>query len=183
MAYNMISVREMSRSGKTTVFNEHSCQTKLGDKVLVEGTVKNGLYTLVTQSPSSGVAESAGLVADINLLHQRLAHVHVDGIRNMARAGVVEGLNIDHKHDVCRCQACVYGKSTRAPIPKQNGDRAAHVLDLVHTDVCGPFPEESLGGSLYFVSFVDDHCRYAWVYPIQAMSEVFVRFKNWLAMV
>ena len=53
----------------------------------------------------------------------------------------------------------------------------------MHTDVCGPFPVESLGGSKYFVSFFDDHSKFAWIYPIQSKSDVFAKFKAWLEMV
>ena len=95
-----------------------------------------------------------------------MAHVHTDGIRDMVRKNVVEGINVDLKKNVARCKAFVYGKSTRAPIPQSGGARAVNVLDLVQTDVCGPFPVPSLGNSLNFVSFVDDRSRFAWVYPI-----------------
>lgn len=182
MAYNMLSVRVMSRAGKQTIFNEHSCHVVKDGKVLIEGYVGDGLYCLNIHN-STKAPTSAGLVADINLWHQRLAHVHVDGIRHMCRHNVVEGMNVDMRKDVTRCEACVYGKSTRAPIPQQGGARAENVLDLVHTDVCGPFPEESLGGSKYFVSFVDDHSRFAWIFPIQSKSDVFAKFKAWLVMV
>ena len=163
MAYNMLSVRAMSRTGKQTIFNEHTCQVVKNGKFLVEGTVSDGLYCL-NMHTSKERPTSAGLVADINLWHQRLAHVHVDGIRHMCRHNVVEGMKIDMKKGVSRCEACVYGKSTRAPIPHQGGPCAENVLDLVHTDVCSPFPVESLGGSKYFVSFVDDHSKFCLLY-------------------
>ena len=41
----------------------------------------------------------------------------------------------------------------------------------------------TIHGSRYFVSFVDDQTRLAWIYPIQSKSDVFDRFKQWLAMV
>lgn len=101
----------------------------------------------------------------------------------MVRQNIVEGIKVDLKRDILHCEACVYGKSTRSPTAQSGGARAVNILDLVHTDVCGPFPVPSLGNSLYFVSFVDDRSRFAWVYPIQAKSDVFVTFKRWLAMV
>ena len=123
------------------------------------------------------------IAADLSLWHQRMAHVNAGGIRDMVKNGVVEGVNLDLKSDASECTACVYGKSTRAPVPRQGGSRSSKILDLVHTDVCGPFPVESLGGSRYFLSFVDDYSRYAWIYPIKAKSEVFGRLKQWLSMV
>ena len=139
------------------------------------------MYYLKTSSQQCASQPETALVADMNLWHERLAHVHVDGIRAMARSGVVNGLNIASTKHIVKCKGCVYGKNSRAPIPKSSGERVKGILDLVHTDVCGPFPEESLGGSLYFVSFVDDYTRYAWIYPIATKADVFATFKKWLA--
>lgn len=38
------------------------------------------------------------------------------------------------------------------------------ILELVHSDVCGPFKITSTGGARYFVTFVDDYSRKIWVY-------------------
>ena len=35
------------------------------------------------------------------------------------------------------------------------------IFDLIHTDVWGPSPITSIGGSRYFVVFVDDYSRYS----------------------
>lgn len=53
------------------------------------------------------------------------------------------------------------------------------MLDLIHTDVCGP----SIGGSRYFVTFIDDHSRRIFVYFMKNKSEVFEKFKLFKAMV
>ena len=71
------------------------------DKVLIEGAVSDGLYCLNMQNSTKAQA-SAGLVANINLWHQRLAHVHVDGIRHMCRHNVVEGMEVETRKDVTR---------------------------------------------------------------------------------
>jgi hypothetical protein len=39
-------------------------------------------------------------------------------------------------------------------------------LEIVHTDVWGPTQVSSLGGSLYYVTFIDDANRKTWVYFI-----------------
>ena len=115
--------------------------------------------------------------------HQCITNVHCNDMLNVVKNGVVDGVNFDHKPNVKRCEACVYGKTTRAPIPKQGAACSAKVLDLVHIDVCGPFPVPSIDGSRYFVSFVDDHTRIAWIHTIQSKSDVFDVVKQCLAMV
>ena len=37
-------------------------------------------------------------------------------------------------------------------------------LELVHTNVWGPAQVSSLGGSHYYVTFIDDATRKVWVY-------------------
>lgn len=47
---------------------------------------------------------------------------------------------------------------------------------MVHSDVVGPLPVESIGKSIFAVTFLDDHSRYAEVEPITRKSEVEEKF-------
>ncbi|CAA0832257.1 Uncharacterized mitochondrial protein AtMg00710, partial [Striga hermonthica] len=58
-----------------------------------------------------------------------------------------------------------------------------NVLEMVYSDVCGPMEVESLGGSRYFVTFIDDASRKLWVYLLRTKGEVFQYFKRFHAMV
>ena len=31
------------------------------------------------------------------------------------------------------------------------------ILDLIHTDVCGPMSIHARGGFIFFITFIDDH--------------------------
>ena len=44
--------------------------------------------------------------------------------------------------------------------------------------MCGPMQVDSIGGSSYFVTFIDDYSRCVVVYFIKHKSEVFKRFKE-----
>ena len=55
-------------------------------------------------------------------------------------------------------------------------------LELVHTDVWGPAQVSSLGGSRYYVTFIDDATRKTWIYCIKNKSDVFDTFKKWKAL-
>jgi hypothetical protein len=55
------------------------------------------------------------------------------------------------------------GKQPRLPFASEVALRAKHSLGVVHSNVCGPFPEPSLEGNKYFVSFVDEFTRMTWV--------------------
>jgi hypothetical protein len=49
--------------------------------------------------------------------------------------------------------------------------------------VFGPMPVPSLGKSMYYVSFIDDFSRNAWIYFLRKKYEVFHKFKEFKAMV
>ena len=56
--------------------------------------------------------------------------------------------------------------------------RAIDVLELIHTNICGPFPTPSWNGQQYFVSFMNDHSRYAYLFRIHEESQVLDVFKS-----
>ncbi len=49
-------------------------------------------------------------------------------------------------------------------------------------DVCGPMQTPSFGNYLYFVTFIDDFSRHAWIHPLKAKSKVFMYFKQFLVL-
>ena len=61
-----------------------------------------------------------------------------------------------------------------------SASRESSPLHLVHSNVSSPMPHQSLGGVLYFVSFIDESTRKVWAYLIRNKDRV---FENWLAMV
>ena len=85
--------------------------------------------------------------------------------------------------DLDFCEDCILGKLKKTTFIKVGRQPKAERLDLVHTDVWGPAPVASLGGSYYFVTFIDDHKRKVWVYFLKHKSDVFSVFKKWLAQV
>lgn len=74
----------------------------------------------------------------------------------------------------CKCIVCIKGKQTKEPF-KGKGKKAENCLQLIHSDVVGPMPVESLGGCRYFVTFIDDSNKIS-VYPLKQKSEVFELF-------
>ncbi|KAL0462820.1 UNVERIFIED_CONTAM: Retrovirus-related Pol polyprotein from transposon RE2 [Sesamum latifolium] len=53
------------------------------------------------------------------------------------------------------------------------------LLNLIHTDVCGPLSIPARGGFSYFITLIDDHSRYGYVYLMRYKSEAFGRFKEY----
>ena len=85
--------------------------------------------------------------------------------------------------DLYFCEHCVYGKQKRVRFLRVIKEKKSERLELVNTYVCGPTQVSSLGGSHYYVTFIDDATRKTWVYCIQQKSDVFDTFKKWKALV
>ncbi|GJS16343.1 retrotransposon protein, putative, ty1-copia subclass [Tanacetum coccineum] len=111
------------------------------------------------------------------LWQSRLGHVNKKRIAQLQNDGVLE--SFDFKSDDV-CESCLLGKMTKSPFIG-TCKRCEGLLDLVHTDVCGPFRSATKDGKHYYVTFTDDFSRYGYVYLIKHKSatlEVFKRYQN-----
>lgn len=80
--------------------------------------------------------------------------------------------------EVCEC--CIKGKLSRNPIPKKAATRAASVLELVHTDLCGPVQNATPSGKRYFMTMIDDYSRFTEVYFLKHKSEAAKYVKEYI---
>lgn len=71
---------------------------------------------------------------------------------------------------------------TRNPFPKRSF-RETNILDLIHTDVCGPMRVESIDRDKYFVEFIDDKSRWCEVRFLRSKADVFKVTKEFIAFV
>jgi hypothetical protein len=97
-----------------------------------------------------------------------MGHIGEKGLRAMQRKGMVEGFP-ECGLEVDFCEHCIYGKQSRVRFPS-GATRENGILELVHSDVFGPVTVPSLGGSLYYVSFIDDFSRKTWIYFLRKKS-------------
>ena len=94
--------------------------------------------------------------------HRRYGHFNFVGLKFMQTYGLTRDLpEISVSDDVCG--PCQLGKMHRLAFPASATWRAKEKLELVHTDLCGPMSTESLSQNKYFVLFINDFTRMAWV--------------------
>ena len=75
------------------------------------------------------------------------------------------------------CEPCLIGKMTKTPFFGKM-ERATDLLEIIHTDVCGPMSIDARGGYRYFLTFTDDLGRYGYIYLMKHKSETFEKFKE-----
>ncbi|XP_065627419.1 uncharacterized protein LOC136066661 [Quercus suber] len=69
-------------------------------------------------------------------------------------------------------------------LPFNNSESISNsIFELIHFDVWGPSPVTSIGGSRYFVVFIDDYSRYSWIFPMKSRSEILSIYSNFAKMV
>ncbi|KAE8694473.1 hypothetical protein F3Y22_tig00110783pilonHSYRG00316 [Hibiscus syriacus] len=148
-----------------------------GALVIAHGK-KTGTFYVTSNLENIIVAADAD--GKSNLWHQRLCHMREKGMKSLLSKGKLSDLK---NVDVGLCEDCIFGKQKKVSFAKIGKTPKAEKLVLVHTDVWGSSPVPTIVGSLYYVTFIDDSTRKAWVYFLKKKSEVFDNFRKWKAMV
>ena len=131
------------------------------------GVEEGGLYKLKGHSEATMLHD---ITSPCELWHRRLAHLNYKALPHVSKAMTeIPDMKIDHEGV---CKGCVEGKNIKNPFPKSN-TKTEGILELIHSDVCGPMPSTSLSGYAYHVSFIYDYSRKIWIHFLKKKDEVF----------
>jgi transposase InsO family protein len=137
---------------------------KVGNLLLLEGRTESDHVTTISNKDSDYV----------QLWHQWLGHMSEQGLNVLFDRKLLPSLK-SLKLDFCK--HCIYGKQNMQKF-KMKRHTNEGILDYIHSDVWGPSPTVSYGGSSYFVSFIDDFSRKVWIYMLKSKDDVFTVFKQ-----
>jgi transposase InsO family protein len=137
---------------------------KVGNLFMLEGRTDSDHVTVVSENENDFV----------RLWNQRLDHMIERGLKVLSDRKLLPSLK-SLKLDFCK--HCIYGKQNRQRF-KTGRHTSEGILDYIHSDVWGPSPTISYGGSSYFVTFIDDFSRKVWIYMLKRKADVFVVFKQ-----
>ena len=76
--------------------------------------------------------------------HCRLGHIGVKHMKKLHEDEILESLDYE---SFDACEPCLTGKMTKTPFSRTM-ERATDLLEIIHTDVCGPMSVEARGGYL-----------------------------------
>ena len=180
----LLSISAFTESGAVIIFQGSLCTIIINEKKYELGHKHGKLWKL------NNVATCCSVVttptedkSTLSLWHQRFGHVNKKDVEKLHTENLVDGMNlVKVKITDDDCEGCAVGKSSRLPFPKSGSKKSSGVLDLVHSDVCGPLNIPSVGGSIYFLTFIDDYSNYVSVYMLKRKREVFEKFIEFLAM-
>jgi hypothetical protein len=117
---------------------------------------------------------------DSKLWHHRLGNMSEKGMQILQKRNLLPYLK---QIDLDFYEHCVYGKHKRFVFLRVRKENKCERLEFVHTHVWEPTQVSSLGGSHYYVTFIDDATRKTWVYCIRQKSDVFDTFRKWKSLV
>ncbi|KAL2246808.1 UNVERIFIED_CONTAM: Retrovirus-related Pol polyprotein from transposon TNT 1-94 [Sesamum indicum] len=141
------------------------------------GTLLNELYrfnldekfsdSLFNIEHSIGIKRSAHNENSASLWHQRLGHIFNERIMRLVKSEILPQLDFT---DLEACVECIKGKQTTHTV-KKPATRSTELLEIIHTDICGPFDVPSWSGEKYFITFIDDFSRYGYLYLLPDKSQ------------
>ncbi|CAL1397367.1 unnamed protein product [Linum trigynum] len=182
---NLISVPCLDKSGYSCSFGDNKFSLSQNSVLIGTGPLIDNLYMLDVISSHNEILQtsSRGTKQKFNensaaLWHKRLGHISKQRIQRLVSDGILEPLDLA---DFEVCIECIKGKRTN--IKKLGANRAQDVLELIHTDICGPFPTASWNGHKYFITFIDDYSRYGYLFLINEKSQSLDVFKSFKAQV
>lgn len=174
---NLLSVKKIESFGNSVLF---ACgEAKIfNDKDKLIGLGKRvNLYELNVYVNTM----ECHLTEDNDVLwHKRYGHISYHGLQQLCKKSLVSGMNISHVNTSKLCEPCLNGKMYRLPFESRK--RASRILEIVHSDVCGPISPNSMTDKKYFVTFLDNYSHFCVVYPISNKDEVYEKFCEYYQM-
>ncbi|UYV63661.1 hypothetical protein LAZ67_2005217, partial [Cordylochernes scorpioides] len=185
---NLLSVSAATSNGCKVTFNRDWCTIERDNTALANGILDNGKYRLhlddnpQTRTFKANVAKQNHCKNKncLMLWHDRLGHRNIESIKKIRNENLARGLSLNNCSHSTDCVQCIQGKLTETPFPKKTEYRATETLQLVHSDICGPLPTNSLSGKRYFITFTDDYSRYTKIYLLKGKDEAYEKIKDYV---
>jgi len=177
---NLLSVQAIAQQGHKITFVNQKCKIEQSGNVISLGNTVNNVYTIETALQAEVNNEKEEDIA--KLWHQRFGHSNYKFLQNLSKSGSVLGLPqlkqyAPYKDDLCI--GCLQGKQQREPF-QQREEFKTDLIELIHSDLCGPITPTGRNGERYVLTFIDDKTRHFYVTMTKTKSFLneFKIFKN-----
>lgn len=173
---NLLSVSKITDNG-FIIFSDRN-KTVVRDKQGNEHLIcrkQEGLYYVSENEEAAGSANETRQNSKLEIWHKRLEHLNEKSIKKIVSDEIINVQGITNKI-LGQCEICAKGKLTRKPFPNTS-KRSSKMLEIIHTDLCGPMKTHSLGGARYFIVFIDDYSRWCEIRFLKSKNDVLDVFK------
>lgn len=69
------------------------------------------------------------------------------------------------------CVQCIKRKHTKHT-SKKRATRSTQPLEIIYTDISGPYNVPTFGGEKHFITFIDEFSRYSYIYLLYEKSQL-----------
>lgn len=152
---NLLSVDQFQCNGVDVRLAPTGFTLQKDSSLIFETTRYKGLYLMnlwgqnlpVNRTIQCAMASYSLSDPTLQIWHERMGHLGEAGLKKLE--GMATGIDLKEPYkNICTCEACVYGRMKEKPhnhfiIPGE------YPMDLIHTDLCGPFSVVGDKGELY----------------------------------
>lgn len=180
---NLISVKKLMDKGYAVTFDDGKCAITKKEKQVAVADQINGLFKLRRRNVINACKTKEHSKHCIHYWHRVFGHRDPDAIKFMSKNNMIEGLQLVNCGLKIQCETCMKAKLTRLPFPKKSRNKSKEILDLIHTDICGPMQTESLGKKRYVLTLIDDFSKFTTIHFLREKSETAEKIKEFVAFV
>ena len=113
--------------------------------------------------------------SDSILWHRRFGHIGMEATKATLTKDYAKGIQFEGPFIHDHCIPCIVGKSPQRSYSYQ-GNRAGKIGELLHMDLCGPFPVQAPHGEKYFFNILDDKSNWGFTCGLRLKSDAFSHY-------
>src|SRR6266403_2104830 len=167
------SVSALMQKGGRILFKDQKLTISIRGQQSAQGYQEGNLFWIDTSTVALHVISNAS--TPIHLWHERMGHMSTQALKHYKDS--VKGISLDPSsdHDQLPCPGCKLGKQMRSPF-SSSSKQSDHRLRIIHSDLAGPIQPQSIQGSSYIATFIDDYSRHGVVYFLRTKDQCALGF-------
>ena len=138
LSRNIVSPSCLMKDGYSFASKDNGCVIFKNDMFVAFASIVNGIFILnLDDAPVCNISAKRPRLNELSptyMWHCRLVHISENHMKRLHSDGLLTSFDFESYET---CEACLLGKMTKAPFTGFP-ERASDLLELVHTDVCGP---------------------------------------------
>lgn len=175
---NLLSVSKMESAGCKIEFDDRKVRIYYKKELVKEGKRENNLYKIWFKPEIEKQVQKAYSVGNEEYeWHKKLGHASQEKLQKLKQRKLISYENSNSEE---LCEPCLKGRQTRLPFQEKERKNSNRILELIHSDLCGPVTPTTHDNKKYMLTFIDDYSHFAYIYLIESKTEVLKHFKYYV---
>lgn len=180
---HILSVSKILSHNNSVIFEKNFALIKNGNEILLRAKLNEGIFEaeIVENTVKMAIGSKKEKISEFELWHKRFGHLNWNDLCYMQKKSLVMGIKLE-KPNYFSCMTCALCKIQTKPFNSNHTLKTKQLLEVIHTDICGPIKVNSMGGAAYFITFIDDFSRYVSTFFLKQKSDALKVFKEYVEM-